>query len=1609
MRPLSTSAQVFLHRPCDHISLPRQGWRIHRFRASALGWIGLLLLTALPLGAQVVSNANQISGSYEITNTHPEILDFIDLRQIRAYAGSINHTPKFTASTFALIDSPTQASFELTVEAGPTGSGVEYEISFLNGYMFVPTYIYNTPIKVSEPVEEEPAPDVNLDFEDCFSFIRVHTIDAETGDPHPVYHMNGYGYATQPTGFIHRSYSYVTNGSLLKILHPDDGVVGEMRVTVWFRDFEELPYLNIHETFEIPANSCDQIYDFYIEIPEDGREIEYAALLGELDIVGEEMHSSNWRADGSTWLLGPGPIDLDDDEVPAPQKIYPWAYNMFSGRGYNYQRSATTSDFNITVQPGETFDLADAFQMIPGRIQSDVHLVGPPDILSGNGESCLADLYRDLDTDSNLDGIPNNTYLDGGTVVQQNSSRTAAPGAAWSTYGGYLRRAFSGSYDSNLAELRGGVDLAAVHVYNDDAVWEGWYTRYVFTDQSSPSIPESYLSTAMWLRDDLAGPIITSPGQTTRQRDIHTCFGEVQLDYISRHGTFYQPALTGTGNFEGMDFTGAVSDDHIYQLTAYGTPRYISEASDEGLVRTCLPQGLYNLTPSIIALNPSGGTSNQTLENIELEVQCRQVVRIRSDLQLALEEVPRCVADPEITLSGSVNGTFEIDSIVAEVDGDASTGCTDCGTNPSYEIPVTLNPCTNSISVTATDSRGTIASASTTSSVDTEPPTISGCHDIEVSVQTPVPGTTVTFSPTGTDTCDGTRPATCDIPSGSFFPIGETLVSCVATDQCGFTDPCTFTVTVNEEPIQAGNDSCFYDDFDDDVFSGAWGLHTVGDAGSVDALEDSNGLHLTGTGSSLYHDPGDHGAFAWRATEPGDFRVEIDVTGVPLDAGGTYRKATLMARADLSSHAPRVAVSYVPHFPGGAAVMFDVRHADGTTQALASTLVGIELPVRLAIERRDDTLTVFISEDAGSTWIRPSGGLGGSVELDLGDSPRVGPMVTSYDLAQPVTFTFDGFSLCAPSAQIPNEGGVCDGSDLDIIYLLDQSGSMGELLADGTPKADAVRSILQRMGPALDLHSDHRAAVISATAEAPPFDAPTVLASTLQGFTTDFMAIDQALSALPAPAEEDATPLADGLRRAHELLQNTASAERRPTLLWVTDGLPTVDGSGHGPAFYEEHEIRSIPLRHPDGSFRSAGDVAWDGDLNPAIHTHDGEAPADTMAVIGSLLAEFPDLRIVTLLPSTPAQPGYPDLPDFAAHFSSGAVVQLSDGSHTDEVAAELLSALLCGEDGSATLGGTLWQDTDGDGEIDGGEVGLDGVTVRLLDAASAEVANTVTTGGGVYQFGALAPGTYTISVDPSSLPAGLDQRTYDSDGISSADQSTLDVEGWDVVLDRRFGYRATPGPLSGCIADDFVGSLDPAWSLASLGDADQSEADTVGDTLHLTGDGSSLYAGTDHGAFLYRTVTSDFVAEIDVEGFPVDDGGAYHKGGLMVRTGLGSTDPRIMVQYIPRWNNGSQSALQFRYRATAGGAGDGALGSNLFTVPLPARLRISRNADIFRVAYSTDGGATWNTPSGGSGGSVQLSWDDTLLVGANVVSYHPTVTTTAAFDDFRVCEPTTP
>lgn len=99
----------------------------------------------------------------------------------------------------------------------------------------------------------------------------------------------------------------------------------------------------------------------------------------------------------------------------------------------------------------------------------------------------------------------------------------------------------------------------------------------------------------------------------------------------------------------------------------------------------------------------------------------------------------------------------------------------------------------------ADDGHGNTASASFPVRVlDSRPPVLAGLP-ADLEVEASGPGTVATWeAPTAADLVDGAVPVTCLPSSAGMFPVGETEVTCVATDAAGNTGSGSFSVSVKD-------------------------------------------------------------------------------------------------------------------------------------------------------------------------------------------------------------------------------------------------------------------------------------------------------------------------------------------------------------------------------------------------------------------------------------------------------------------------------------------------------------------------------------------------------------------------------------------------------------------------------------------------------------------------------------------------------------------------------------------------------------------------------------------------------------------------------------------
>jgi len=110
------------------------------------------------------------------------------------------------------------------------------------------------------------------------------------------------------------------------------------------------------------------------------------------------------------------------------------------------------------------------------------------------------------------------------------------------------------------------------------------------------------------------------------------------------------------------------------------------------------------------------------------------------------------------------------------------------------------------------------------------------------------------------------------------------------------------------------------------------------------------------------------------------------------------------------------------------------------------------------------------------------------------------------------------------------------------------------------------------------------------------------------------------------------------------------------------------------------------------------------------------------------------------------------------------------------------------------TIGDTVWFDVNGDGIQSADENGIPGVTLTLTQPDGSTV-TTVTDGDGLYLFTELPAGDYFVTVDAGSLPPNAIAQTYDADGLTTPNESSLTLGSGEDNLLQDFGYQpAGPG-----------------------------------------------------------------------------------------------------------------------------------------------------------------------------------------------------------------------
>jgi hypothetical protein len=131
---------------------------------------------------------------------------------------------------------------------------------------------------------------------------------------------------------------------------------------------------------------------------------------------------------------------------------------------------------------------------------------------------------------------------------------------------------------------------------------------------------------------------------------------------------------------------------------------------------------------------------------------------------------------------------------------------------------------------------------------------------------------------------------------------------------------------------------------------------------------------------------------------------------------------------------------------------------------------------------------------------------------------------------------------------------------------------------------------------------------------------------------------------------------------------------------------------------------------------------------------------------------------------------------------------------------------------GLSSISGSVFRDTNGNGFIDGADLGISGVQVVLQTSGGAFLAQTFTGLNGTYAFGSLTPGTYrVVEVDPANHTS---VAAFPGAGGFALDANTIQITtppgGASVnnnFLDRSTVVSPTVGSISGQVWRDLNGN----------------------------------------------------------------------------------------------------------------------------------------------------------------------------------------------------------
>jgi uncharacterized protein YegL len=214
---------------------------------------------------------------------------------------------------------------------------------------------------------------------------------------------------------------------------------------------------------------------------------------------------------------------------------------------------------------------------------------------------------------------------------------------------------------------------------------------------------------------------------------------------------------------------------------------------------------------------------------------------------------------------------------------------------------------------------------------------------------------------------------------------------------------------------------------------------------------------------------------------------------------------------------------------------------------------------------------------------------------------------------------------------IPPEPTVCpDPQPIDLVYVLDVSGSMDQLYPGSGKKLEAAQEAIYALndlvktegaaGSRVALGTFHSAGRGRGRPPVYPTDIKLV-----SEFTTDIDAFNAKVAGLDASG---GTPTGEALQKLAAWLPGAWDPNHLPVVILISDGVPTVDLETYG---FQDYDVQVIDLYDDEGNFRSIADVRDSGKRYDQYGQRAGEPLADAMEQVNGLVSAMPDVTVHTI------------------------------------------------------------------------------------------------------------------------------------------------------------------------------------------------------------------------------------------------------------------------------------------------------------------------------------------------------------------------------------------